>query len=290
MDIPNQSIKKRYTQQNNNNSDIIEEDTLNIIQLNKQRGKAPSSLLVHKANELKTDLVLIQEPYNINKEIIGPGSWLLLYKPTDKTPKTCIGVRNKNIDIALIPELSSSIITTAIIQTNIKVFLLNVYLSPYMEDEKGVEEIANVLKKINSRNIIVAGDINAKSPVWYNIQEDKRGRMIVDLMKEYDLISVNMSDHPTFFTAQARGWTDVCLMTNELAQNIKNCETLLTITASDHRIISTQIGTMKHRSQRQINYVKHINWELFKRLFNDNWTNTGNKFTISEGTSVYIYC
>ncbi|XP_023212067.1 uncharacterized protein LOC111614926 [Centruroides sculpturatus] len=93
------------------------------------------------------------------------------------------------------------------------------------------------------------------------------------MMEEHDLISVNMSDHPTFFTTRAKGWTDVCLVTSELAQSVIDCETLLTNTASDHRFIMTQIN----RVRTDINYgyisSKHINWELYRKTFNEIWSN-----------------
>ncbi|XP_023239194.1 uncharacterized protein LOC111637845 [Centruroides sculpturatus] len=237
--------------------------------------------MMKKANELNADLIIIQEPYTINNKVVCLGQWQILYKQSDKKPKCCIGVRNNSIDIVLVPELSSNIITTVIIQNKTNIFLVNAYLSPYMEDEKGIQEIEKVISKIKSKHIIIAGDINAKSSAWYNEKEDNRGRLTMELMEKYDLISVNMTDHPTFFTSHARGWTDVCLVSSDLAQNVINCETLLTTSASDHRFISTQINNLK-LNKYQIFTTKHINWDLYKKYFNENWSN--HEYPIIEST------
>ncbi|XP_067118883.1 uncharacterized protein [Centruroides vittatus] len=243
---------------------------INILQINAQRGKGSSSLLMHKANKLKADIILIQEPYTVDKKVVRLGDWQVLYKNTDKKPKSCIAASTK-LDIALIPNLSSEIITTTIIHHTQPVYVINAYLSPYMKDETAISKIDKILRKINSTNIILAGDINAKSKIWYNEKENKRGRFFENLMEEFDLVSVNMTTHPTFFTTQAKGWTNVCLVSSDLAQLVENCETLLDNSASDHRYVFTQIMHISLKNEIDYKTVRLTNWDYYRKLFNDNW-------------------
>ncbi|XP_023235522.1 uncharacterized protein LOC111634919 [Centruroides sculpturatus] len=192
---------------------------------------------------------------------------------TNNRPKSGFIICNPNLDIAKIPQLCNENITTVILQVPEPIILISVYFSPEENDDKCIRELSDVLRKISDRNIIITGDLNGKSPVWFHEKEDRRGRLITDLMEEFSLISTNMSTHPTFFTPFAKGWTDICLVSDNMAHKIDSCETLLSPTASDHRYILTQIqhdapiGNSKPNSFQ----IKQTNWTIFRHEFAKNW-------------------
>ncbi|XP_023222168.1 uncharacterized protein LOC111623714 [Centruroides sculpturatus] len=188
------------------------------------------------------------------------------------TPKCGIIVRNNNLNIALIPELSSYRITTAAVHNEPIDHIINAYFSPQDDDDDCIGELQNVLNKLGDTKYIIVGDINAKLALWYNEEEDNRGRLIQDILDKIDGISLNTSDIPTFETSRARGWTDVCLAPTRLGSLIETCETLTTTLASDHRYILTKIErTSQTISTKNNIYNRKTNWELFKTTFAAYW-------------------
>ncbi|XP_067129895.1 uncharacterized protein [Centruroides vittatus] len=240
---------------------------IKILQINVQRSRAASSNVIKTANDLVIDIITIQEPHTINNKIVRFNNWRVITKNNNSKPKCGIIVKNKTIDIALVLQLSNKIITTVIINQEEPIYLLSIYLSPYLEDRECIDELDKILKNIKGKNIIITGDANAKSATWYHPQEDERGRLLNGLMDEMDMVSSNMSTLPTFFTGFEEGWTDIFINTNDLSHKIRNCETLLRTSASDHRYILAEIQVKQKKDQHQWTSRTHINWELFKQKF-----------------------
>ncbi|XP_023242559.1 uncharacterized protein LOC111640745 [Centruroides sculpturatus] len=186
---------------------------------------------------------------------------------TNSRPKCGIIVCNPDLDIALIPQLCSNRICADVMQQPTPIYIICAYFPPDDEDERSINELTNAIQKINSNQIIVSGDLNAKSPIWFHIREDKRERLVADLMNSHDLISTNLTTHSTFYTLHAEGWTDVCLVSNELSHRITNCKTMLVPSASDHRYIVTHISNIFTSLHLKTQQVNRTNWELFRELF-----------------------
>ncbi|XP_023229261.1 uncharacterized protein LOC111629587 [Centruroides sculpturatus] len=244
-----------------------------ILQINAQKSQAASSLVIKTANDLEADIILIQEPYTKNNAIICFGQWQVLYKGKgEERPKSGVIIRNKNINAALIPDLSLTKITTVGIQNGPIEFVICIYFSPYEEDKSCVNELGSIFQALQFKKLLVAGDANAKSPIWHHEEEDERGRLIKDILNEYDLTSMNTSKLPTFFNGRAQGWTDICLAPTELSNIIINCETILKDSVSDHRYILTTLNYNHPQLDLGTNkYQKRTNWDQFRSLFASNW-------------------
>ncbi|XP_023229922.1 uncharacterized protein LOC111630127 [Centruroides sculpturatus] len=221
-------------------------DTINIriLQLNAQKSKAASSLLIKTANDTNSDIIMIQEPYTIDNTIVRFGNWRVLAGHCNTRPKSGILVCNTSLDIALIPQLCSYRICTAVIHQKRPIYIIGVYFSPDDEHEDCINELANIIRRIDTNSVIIARDLNAKSAIWLHNKKDKRRRLVADLMEVHDLMSTNMTTYPTFHTPHAEGWTDICLVSMDLSHRIVDCETMLIPSASDHRYIMTQISNI----------------------------------------------
>ncbi|XP_023243141.1 uncharacterized protein LOC111641236 [Centruroides sculpturatus] len=272
--------QEKSTQDTNTNSqqagnearcNLNQLSTIKLLQLNAQKSKAACSLLIKTASDIESDIITIQEPYTIDNKIVRFGKWQVLTGQTKNRPKCGIIVCNPNLDIALIPQLCTERICVAIMQQSRPIYIISAYFSPDDNDEGCVNELTKAIKKINSNHIIISGDLNAKSAIWYHKHEDRRGRLVADLMDGHDLVSTNMTTHPTFHTLHAEGWTDVCIVSNDLSQRITNCETLLIPSASDHRYIATHISDIATPLNSNSYLVKRTNWELFRELFGQQW-------------------
>ncbi|XP_067118879.1 uncharacterized protein [Centruroides vittatus] len=247
--------------------------TINILQINTQRSKAACSQLIQTANENNIDIICIQEPYHINSSIVRFGRWNVLTSNEKTRPKSGIICCNPKLDIAKIPHLSSDKITTAILQIDDPIVIISAYFSPKDNDEECIKELSNTIRKISNKKLMVMGDLNGKSPIWFHEKEDKRGRMISDVMSEFNLISTNMTTHPTFYTPYSKGWTDICVVTDNLSHLIDNCETLLCPSASDHRFILTQIQHNDSTGNDNLDsfQIKQTNWTAFREEFTSIW-------------------
>ncbi|XP_023231128.1 uncharacterized protein LOC111631160 [Centruroides sculpturatus] len=230
---------------------------INILQINTQKSKAACSHLIHTANARNIDLICIQEPYHINNSIVRFGRWNVLSGNGNTTPKSGIICCNPRLDIAKIPHLCTQKLTTVILQLTDPIIIISAYFSPEDRDEDCIKELSDTLRKIKNKNFIVMGDLNGKSPIWFHEKEDRRGRMISDVMEEFNLISTNMTTYPTSYTPHAKGWTDVCLVSDNLSHKIENCETLLCPSASDHRFILTQITHEAYANNNQMNSLSN---------------------------------
>ncbi|XP_023211970.1 uncharacterized protein LOC111614839 [Centruroides sculpturatus] len=250
-------------------------DTIKVLQINTQKSQAATSLVVKSANDLNADIILIQEPYTVSNQIVRFGSWQVLNKGAANERSKCgIIVCNKSISLALIPELSLNQITTAALHEGPVDNIICIYFSPFDKDEECINELTSVVRKLGNNTFIVARDRNAKSHLWYHEREDNRGRLLQDLLNEIDNISLNMSDTPTFQTARAKGWTDVCLAPTEVGRKVISCQTLLKDSASNHRYILTILEKDQSTTESHDNYYsKRTNWELFQEMFARNWRN-----------------
>ncbi|XP_023229276.1 uncharacterized protein LOC111629609 [Centruroides sculpturatus] len=265
------------TQTHTNNDQSTEEmitnshhritNTIRILQINAQKSKAASSLLIKTANDTNSDIIMIQEPYTIDNTIVRFGNWKVLAGHYNTRPKCGILVCNDKLNIALIPWLCSPNICTAMIHQENPIYLLSVYFSPEENDKSCINELVSVTSRIDIKNVIIAGDLNAKSAIWFHNKEDKMGRLVADFMDSNNLISVNMTTHPTFHTPHAEGWTDVCLVSADLGYRISECETMLIPSASDHRYLLTQVSDVIIEEQQTNHHKMHTNWETFQECF-----------------------
>ncbi|XP_023231126.1 uncharacterized protein LOC111631158 [Centruroides sculpturatus] len=265
----------QHTQPTISTQQTYNQKTVNILQINTQKSKAACSHLIHIANEKNIDIICIQEPYYINNKIVRFGRWNVLSGNEDTRPKSGIICCNPNLDIAKIPHLCSDRLTTVILQLSDPIIIISTYFSPDDSDEECIKELSNTIRKIKNKRIMVMEDLNGKSPIWFHEKEDNRGRLISDVMNEFDLISTNMTTHPTFYTPHAKGWTDICLVSDNISHLIENCETLLCHSASDHRFILTQIEYNNPTINEQNNPFRkrQTNWTAFRQEFSRIWRN-----------------
>lgn len=64
-----------------------------------------------------------------------------------------------------------------------------------------LDEIKRVVRKEKNK-IIMCGDYNAKSPVWFSPQKNGRGKELIDLSNLLDLRSINNRPDATCVRAQ----------------------------------------------------------------------------------------
>ena len=82
-----------------------------------------------------------------------------------------------------------------LIVDDISHLLCSVYIKP--DDEVSMKLFIQILTRLNHRNIICTGDMNARHPAWYNSDSNKLGDLMHDflLTSEYQIMN---NESPTY--------------------------------------------------------------------------------------------
>ncbi|XP_071057588.1 uncharacterized protein [Onthophagus taurus] len=153
--------------------------------MNANRSLEAINLIEKQAMDRRIDMIIITEP---NKRKIESGGW---FKNKDGDVAVKV-LNNDNIRIIVYRyEEESGYLA---LKTNIGT-IIGCYLTPN-------EDITNYKNKLDSvamenremKNIILAGDFNAKSAYWNANKEDERGKILCEWMSERDLVVANGGD------------------------------------------------------------------------------------------------
>ncbi|CAK9834351.1 Putative 115 kDa protein in type-1 retrotransposable element R1DM [Anthophora retusa] len=191
-------------------------------------------------NNKDTDVAVISEP-PANKR---GGMWFL---STDGKAAVCVKNMNKAIEIISQGEGRIGV------KIGKKLIIYSVYYSPNKVKkafkefwDKLTKEIWG-LTKTGRNEIIIAGDLNAKSALWNGGRGsgNKRGELIVEEMGTLGLICCNVGGKPTCKKAAGSSVVDITLATAEIAGNIREWKVLEEETMSDHEYIAYTIKWAK---------------------------------------------
>jgi acylphosphatase len=120
-------------------------------------------------------------------------------------------------------------------------------VSGYASPNIGIEEFKKYLGRLENcirharLDVLVAGDLNAKSPIWGSGVEDNRGAALADLLSANNMFAQNLGEKATFVGARGQSVIDITCATSGLAPRIQNWKVEDTETLSDHRLITYEI-------------------------------------------------
>lgn len=89
-----------------------------------------------------------------------------------------------------------------------------------------------------TKNIVIAGDFNAKSSVWGDRLTDARGQLLEDWMIVANLYIINRGNIPTCVRSQGTSVIDITLTNERAMSHVKSWKVAENIiTLSDHNMI-----------------------------------------------------
>lgn len=136
----------------------------------------------------------------------------------------------------------------------INIVIVNVYAEPGRQLDPILEQVERTLSRYRCP-AIVAGDFNAKNPVWGGSVSEARGNALMDLVGRHRLeIANNSDDLATFSSANGQSWIDVTLGRNvNIAEwKVDDDESL-----SDHRYIRFSVPNVKFQIQQHLSANLH---------------------------------
>lgn len=182
---------------------------IRFLQGNLNRSRAAQELLYQIVREKSIDVAVMSEP---NKKSVSKGGWHL-----DQRLDVGIRVYNPNIKI---DEAGRGEGFAWVAMKRLTI--VGCYISPNVDMHQyksTLDDISAVLERRRGE-FVVAGDFNAKSPLWGSPMEDARGTLLAEWLAEGDLLVLNEGDTPTFERGGSRSFLDITMATPTTAANI----------------------------------------------------------------------
>ncbi|XP_076301781.1 uncharacterized protein LOC143219861 [Lasioglossum baleicum] len=150
-----------------------------ILQINLNRCRMAQDLLNQTAAQLGADIVIISEPWSPcshwhNDGFKDASIWIPMYT---------IGAFNS---------IKKSFKSKGIVAVQLGDFtVVSCYFSPnitLVHYKDRITELESLLEKIDTERCIIAGDLNAKSPLWGSGMLDDRGGVVMEMINNHSII------------------------------------------------------------------------------------------------------
>lgn len=188
---------------------------IKIIQLNVGRSRVSHDLTHAEALKQEADIVLIAEP---NRQIAGKYGHIV-----DREGDVAVKILNKNVGV-IKHRCEKGYIKLEFTDW----CLICCYISPNIAMEEfrdKMDNIMNAAKEVKIKGVVIAGDVNAKSPMWGSPKSDARGDYIGDWASELNLVFLN-TGVPTFERGSSKTHIDITSACQKMAKRVKGWDTV----------------------------------------------------------------
>ena len=146
------------------------------------------------------DVVLIQEPYSRQDRVPYMDKYRVYYVPDN--PGAMVVVVNERVEVIFIMELSSRYhVCVKVIFREQECYLVSSYFK-YNEDiGVHLHQWERILRGTKNGPLILAGDVNAKSPLWNSTTRDNKGQEVETFLLAYDLVVANEEGNLATYSA-----------------------------------------------------------------------------------------
>lgn len=245
---------------------------MKILQINLNHCRTAHDLLLIAAAENEADLVLVSEPYKI------PNEW-----SADLSNRAAIWVTSRGASTSAVVKCVARH-TGFVITLYEDVYVVSVYASPndkLYEFEAFLLELAIAIKPFNRKNqgVIIAGDFNARSPLWGSDSWCNRGRALHDFCTSSNFFPVITSGGNT--CERGRGSKiDILICNSTAIASLKDTVVLDEYTASDHKYLlhffqeTYRMHNQLRRPDSEIPNKCKVSDRKFLELFLDKYSNS----------------
>lgn len=269
------------------------------LQINTAKSKNSTWLLAQYCVENKLDIIMMQEPYTRENELTCFESKFELFylKNSNTRPKSAVVVLDPNFEVLLLAEYSSSNITACLIRLSSEhIVILSCYFEPDSDIERYLYILDTVLHQYKNQKIIMCGDFNARSSIWHDRVNDKRGKLLYSWISQHNLNIENKDDTATFSSHQGESCIDMTLTNEKCTQVLSSWTVISEHQFSDHRPIQFCLSTISNTIAT--NYITEVhrynlnraNWSRFKRELLPTMRNTCDKMQAANMSSIKVNC
>jgi hypothetical protein len=172
-------------------------------------------------------------------------------------------------------------------------YFCSYYFPPSLPITTFITKLVEDINQIKPKNLILSGDANAKSKLWYNHENNKRGDEVIEFVLKQNLLILNNFCVPTFLSSSGQSIIDLTITNANTFDIIENWKVLDIESNSDHSYITFDLKVDTNHSfapkilninttdileivvkQRDKKYItKKFNWHLFDLNLTQNLSN-----------------
>lgn len=249
--------------------------SIRIAQLNAERSKAVMSETRKLAEELKLDIICIQEPYTQGGKVLGmPVTSQIVMAGVN--PMTVIIVFNRAITTTVNRRLSDEHCVCVEIKSDAGNWILgNQYYQFRDEITIHINKTKKIFRNYENKPVLVLADLNAKSNLWHSRITDAKGEEMETAIQELQVEVLNKPRNPpTWRRAGLSSNIDASLANSEASNRVTNWQVKDNLTTSDHNLILMEInrnegvqGEIEEMGRSKYN-IKKADWEKLKNEIN----------------------
>lgn len=223
---------------------------MKFLQINLGRGREAQDLMLQKATEDNTDILLISEPYKNPQARV----WY-----EDTSHRAAIMVMNRRLIIREVEESNAGFVYATVG----KIRVYSCYYSPSMDYKLFADALDALDASIRSSKykVIIGGDFNSKSTEWNSNTLDSRGTTVCGMIASLGLTVFNIGNKFTFRRGTGGSIIDITFGTTNLYSENMNWIVLEDLTLSDHQYISFNIDD---RPNTRVEDVDLPRWNVRK--------------------------
>lgn len=191
-----------------------------------------------------------------------------------KPVKAAIMVFDSDVEVLDDQNLTTENIAVATLKTSEwQLALVSVYFEDYKPLEPYLEHLKRILQTLETKYIIIGGDMNAWNTWWGSKSGDHRGAELLYALEEMNVQVLNVGSEPTFETIRGgklyTSNVDITTCTLEMLERVENWRVRKDINSSDHNAVTFTIAMGKHKgnttkkSTRKY-FTKKADWIIFR--------------------------
>jgi len=238
-------------------------NNIKIAQLNVNGQRVASMQLRDYCDKNKVNLVLIQEPVVQSGKIYGFEDCRVIKA---ESPGAAIVITDNNLQaIELTQHVSTHVAAIKVGHGPRSVILVSAYFKYSLNTHVFTEKLRTILD--SGSETIIGADTNGHSPRWHSADRNQRGRIVEDLIDDFNLAVINTPGNIDTYVRHGMGASniDVTLSTQNTANGITGWQ-VIDATDSDHRLLSYMIDIKPVRTHDSLRFdVRKADWDMFSQ-------------------------
>lgn len=234
---------------------------IKIVQLNLNSQRVASLQLRDFCAHNKINIALVQEPVALSGKIYGFEDCRTI---AADNPGAAIIIMDKDIQaIELSRHMSTHIAAIRVGHGLRSLVLVSAYFKYNVHTSAFTDKLRTILE--DGAETIIGADTNGHSPRWYSRDLNHRGRVVEDLIDDFNLSVINRAGMLDTYARPGMGSSniDVTLSTHGSAGSVTGW-LVSDVTDSDHRLLSYTVDQMAPIVRREKRFdVRRANWDLF---------------------------
>ena len=199
------------------------------------------------AAERGIDVLLLQEPYVSRGKLAGmpfTATVVLGVGPNDPSPPmAAIVVLTPGLEVTKLTQFCTTHTVVAEL-AGTSVILVSQYYQFRDETMPCRAQLTSLMTSVRDREMLVAADCNARSPLWGSPDTCRRGRLMKRVITDFNLVILNEGEqgatcHPR---SGAGSHVDVTLCTQGLRSRLNHWRLHQFATLSDHAVITYELA------------------------------------------------